>query len=106
MLAIENVYWKCMLKGDQNAFLSIYKHYYQSLFRYGFCLCKDREITKDCIQELFLELWKKSDTINEDVRDIQSYLFTWLRRKINRAISTAAKHGHPKIFSDEQVQVA
>jgi RNA polymerase sigma factor (sigma-70 family) len=89
MFANETVYWKCMLEGDQNAFLNIYNHYYPSLFRYGFCLSKDKELTKDCIQELFLELWNKSATVNKNVQDIKSYLFTWLRRKINKAIFSA-----------------
>lgn len=91
MLASETSYWKCMLEGDQNAFINIYNSYYTSLFRYGFCLSKDKELTKDCIQELFLELWHKSATINKDVQDIRSYLFTWLRRKINKAISVSAQ---------------
>lgn len=99
MLANEISYWKCMLEGDQNAFLNIYNKYYQSLFRYGFYLCKDKELTKDCIQELFLELWNKSSTINKNVQDIRTYLFTWLRRKLSKAVSASIRQKAKQTFA-------
>lgn len=82
MPAVETEYWIRMLEGDQNAFLFIYKTYYQELFRYGFTLSHDKELTKDCIQELFLELWNNNCSVNKNVHDTRAYLFTWLRRKI------------------------
>src|SRR5690242_12079529 len=87
MFANETDYWIRILEGDENAFLFIYRKHYNELFRYGLILSKDKELTKDCIQEVFMELWKNSPTINKNVHDIRAYLFTWLRRKINRAIA-------------------
>jgi len=84
-------YWLCMAGGDQNAFLTIYQNNYQELFCYGFSISTDRELTKDCIQELFLEIWKTRNTLNKDVSNVQSYLFTWLRRKISSSLSRLAK---------------
>ena len=84
-------YWLCMVGGDQNAFLTIYQNHYQALFSYGFSITTDKELTKDCIQELFLEIWKTRITLNKDVGNIRSYLFTWLRRKITYALSRLAK---------------
>lgn len=74
-----------MITGDKEAFLAIYHNHYQALFYYGFSLTADRELTKDCIQELFLDIWNTRPTLNKEVENIQSYLFTWLRRKISRA---------------------
>lgn len=84
-------YWLCMAGGDQNAFLTIYQNHYQALFCYGFSITTDKELTKDCIQELFLEIWKTRDTLNTDVSNVRSYLFTWLRRKISYALSRLDK---------------
>ena len=84
-------YWLCMVGGDQNAFLTIYQNHYQALFSYGFSITTDKELTKDCIQELFLEIWKTRITLNKEVGNIRSYLFTWLRRKISYALSRLAK---------------
>jgi RNA polymerase sigma factor (sigma-70 family) len=91
MFASENGYWIRMLEGDQNAFLFIYKKYYKELFRYGFILSKDKELTKDSIQEVFMELWNNASSLTREVHDIRAYLFTWLRRKINRTISRSIR---------------
>jgi RNA polymerase sigma factor (sigma-70 family) len=83
--------WRSMAEGDNRSFLILYHTYYQALFCYGFSLSVDRELTKDCIQELFVEIWTTRSTLNKDVKNVQSYLFTWLRRKISRELSRLAK---------------
>ncbi|MEP7377115.1 MAG: sigma-70 family RNA polymerase sigma factor [Chitinophagaceae bacterium] len=83
--------WLCMAGGDRNAFLTIYHNHYHALFCYGFSITTDKELTKDCIQELFLDIWKTRDTLNKEVSNVRSYLFTWLRRKITSALSGLAK---------------
>jgi len=80
-------YWLCMVGGDQNAFLTIYQNHYQALFCYGISITTDKELTKDCIQELFMEIWKTRRTLNGKVKNIRAYLFTWLRRKIFHELS-------------------
>jgi RNA polymerase sigma factor (sigma-70 family) len=80
-----------MTEGDKGSFLVIYETHYQALFCYGFSLSVDRELTKDCIQELFVEIWSTRYSLNRDVKNVRSYLFTWLRRKISRELSRLAK---------------
>jgi DNA-directed RNA polymerase specialized sigma24 family protein len=48
--------WKGYLKGDEAAFREIYEEYIDPLFAYGCKLTKDREIVKDCIQDIFIDL--------------------------------------------------
>ena len=79
---MDTSHWKLMAAGDLQAFLHIYESHYRVLFTYGFTLSADRELTKDCLQELFLELWNTRASLNPDVTEIRSYLMTWLRRKI------------------------
>ncbi len=80
-----------MVRGDKEAFLAIYHENFRALFYYGFRLTADRELTKDCIQELFLDIWNTRPTLNKEVDNIQSYLFTWLRRKISRKQTKALR---------------
>lgn len=82
--AFMNKDWHNMVKGDKEAFLAIYHDRYRALFCYGFSLTADRELTKDCIQDLFLDIWNRRQTLNKEVENIPSYLSTWLRRKISR----------------------
>jgi RNA polymerase sigma factor (sigma-70 family) len=83
--------WRRMTEGDKGSFLVIYETHYQALFSYGFSLSADRELTKDCIQELFAEIWNTRSTLTQDVNNVRSYLFTWLRRKVSRELSRLAK---------------
>ena len=76
--------WNCMKEGSKDAFLNIYQENYMALFAYGFSITCDKELTKDCIQEMFLEIWDSRASLNSDVQNVRSYLCTWLRRKISR----------------------
>lgn len=84
-------YWELMLAGDKEAFLAIYRDNYKLLFRYGFSLCADKELTKDCIQELFLEIWNIRTKLNKDVSNVPAYLCTWLRRNISHNLTKSSK---------------
>lgn len=74
-------------RGDRDAFLALYKSHYQALYCYGATLTTNKELTKDCLQELFLELWHKQTYLSKEIKNFRSYLFTWLRRKIVHELS-------------------
>lgn len=93
--------WKCMKEGSKNAFLNIYHENYNSLFSYGFSITCDKELTKDCIQEMFLEIWNTRVSINCDVQNVRSYLFSWLRRKISRIQRSLIKQRSSEEFSED-----
>lgn len=94
---MENSQWMSVLEGDKEAFLAFYEENYQILYSYGFRLCGNKELVKDCIQELFLELWKSRKTVNPDVKSGLSYLMTWLRRIISRQLKISSKQQDYKI---------
>lgn len=75
--------WNAFRAGSDVAFGAIARHYYRSLFSYGLKFSKDKEFVKDCIQDLFLELWAKRDTLG-DTSFVKFYLLKSLRRKIHR----------------------
>jgi RNA polymerase sigma-70 factor (ECF subfamily) len=91
--------WGSMVGGDRKAFLALYKSHYQALFSYGITLTANRELTKDCLQELFLEIWYKQSSLNKEIKNVRSYLFTWLRRKLFRELALLSG----KIFTDEMI---
>jgi len=79
--------WGGLTRGNPEAFLSIYENHYAALFTYGFSLTANREMIKDCIQEMFTEIWNTRKTLNKKVNKVKPYLFTWLRRKIYHELS-------------------
>ncbi|MDE3142658.1 MAG: sigma-70 family RNA polymerase sigma factor [Bacteroidota bacterium] len=68
----------------------MYKAYYQFLFAYGFRISADKELTKDCIHESFLEIWNNRGNLPE-VQHVGAYLKTIVRRKILKEIPKTIK---------------
>ncbi|GAB3976963.1 sigma-70 family RNA polymerase sigma factor [Spirosoma terrae] len=73
--------WNAFRRGDETAFGQIAHRFYKSLFNYGVKFSKDREFVKDCLQDLFMELWYKRETLG-DTEFVKFYLLKSLRRKI------------------------
>jgi len=75
--------WSSFKKGHEGAFNFIYSEYFPILFRYGHGFTRDREIIKDCIQDLFIELRQSGNNLS-DTSSIRYYLYRSLRYKILR----------------------
>ncbi len=85
--------WDAFRKGDESAFGQIARRYYRSLFGYGIKFSRDREFVKDCIQDLYLELWAKRGSLG-DTDFVKFYLLKSLRRKIYR--ESTRRHWAPE----------
>ncbi|HVX52403.1 MAG TPA: sigma-70 family RNA polymerase sigma factor [Chitinophagaceae bacterium] len=75
--------WNKFRKGDKEAFARLAALHYQPLFNYGSRFTTDFDFLKDCIQELFLSLWKNRLTVGE-TSFVKYYLFKSLRRKLKQ----------------------
>jgi RNA polymerase sigma factor (sigma-70 family) len=62
-------------------FLQLYKKYYHCLLFIGLKEIKDAHLVKDTIQQQFLYLWEKRETITE-AKNVKSYLVTSFLRKL------------------------
>ncbi len=68
-------------QGDANAFSELYDMYVQPLFYYGCHLTDDRELLKDCIQDVFVKLYLKKDALNT-IEKFKSYLYISLKNRL------------------------
>lgn len=82
--------WHDFQRGDEAAFAKIYSINADGMYGYGMKLVKDNELVKDCIQDLFIELWDTKYRLSS-VHTIKAYLFKCLRRKL---IAGASKQRH------------
>lgn len=73
--------WKGLINGDKEMFLALYRKYYHSLLFIGLKEIKDAGLVKDAIQQQFLYLWEKKETIQE-AKNVKSYLITSFLRKL------------------------
>jgi RNA polymerase sigma factor (sigma-70 family) len=78
----ESHLWDQLVRyGDKTALKSIYSAYARLLFNYGMHVTQNKDLVKDCIQDLFLELLKNHATLSK-TSSIKYYLYKSLRRKI------------------------
>jgi RNA polymerase sigma factor (sigma-70 family) len=75
--------WQSFLDGDPEALTYIYQCHYKKLVKYGAKLSADEEFVEDCIQDVFLQLWKNKESIGK-TESIRFYLLKALRRRITK----------------------
>ncbi len=65
--------WRRFKKDDKAAFIHIYTRYFNVIYNYGFKMCNDEEIIKDCIHDVFAQINESKSRLS-DVRNIKFYL--------------------------------
>lgn len=84
-------FWNQFRKGDENAFSSLYRSYVHILYQYCSQFTLDKPLIKDCIHDLFVELWKNRGTIG-DTTSVRYYLMASIKRKLVRHINAYQKN--------------
>lgn len=74
-------YWEKLRNGDKQALFALYNNCYFHLVRFGLKICGNDELVKDCITQLFLQLWGKRENL-KPVGNVQAYLFTAFKRHL------------------------
>jgi len=77
--------WKRFRSGDRYAFSEIYEEFADVLFAYGSKITSDRELLKDCIQDLFYNLYRYNINL-QSPENLEFYLFRSLKNDIVRKI--------------------
>lgn len=95
--------WKGLMQGDKELFLALYKKYYHSLLFIGLKEIKDAGLVKDTIQQQFLYLWEKRETIKE-AKNVKSYLITSFLRRLNYDWKKSASTGNLEVVWNNYVK--
>ena len=75
--------WHLALNGDRDSFQRLLETTYDLMFQYGHKFSNDTELIKDSIQDVFLEILEKRNTLNKDIPP-KPYLLASLRRRLHR----------------------
>jgi RNA polymerase sigma factor (sigma-70 family) len=73
--------WNEINKGKADALDKLYDLYANNLFNYGRQISVDRELIKDCIQELFVAIWNKRNKCHVP-ENPKAYMLKILKYKI------------------------
>ncbi len=82
----EDLIWSQLKAGEKSALEKIYVKYSRELFRYGMAIKPNRSFIKDCIQELFIDLWKYRGGLKQ-TDSIKNYLFKCLSNRISKEVT-------------------
>ena len=85
--------WNQLRLGDEEAFSSLFERYYSTLVNYGKTLMTGEDRVKDCVQDVFVDIWTYRYKLNEAIV-VKAYLLSSVRKRIARL------HHREHIFSN------
>ena len=85
--------WNKLRLGDEDAFSSLFERYYSTLVNYGKTLMTGEDRVKDCVQDVFVDIWTYRYKLNEAIV-VKAYLLSSVRKRIARL------HRREHIFSN------
>jgi RNA polymerase sigma factor (sigma-70 family) len=77
----ESLLWKELISGNEDACAYLYRKYIEELFAYGMRFTSDKELVKDCIQDLFVKIYHNGSNLNP-TDNVRLYLFIALKNII------------------------
>lgn len=96
-------WWAALKAREEDALAHIYSTHIDDLLQYGHRFSQDSLLVEDCMQDLFVQLWKKRGTLG-DTTSIRAYLFVALRRSIIRAVKKKLKQNSNRTPEDYDFQ--
>lgn len=82
--------WLAFKEGDKEAYSILYRKYYYILINYGFHFIPNKDLVKDCLNDLFFYLWKKKESIAIPA-SVKSYLFAAYKRHLLNATKASKR---------------
>lgn len=92
------------MEGDQDMFLALYRKYYHSLLFIGLKEIKDAHLVKDAIQQQFLYLWEKRNSI-QPAKNVKAYLVSSFLRKLTADWKRAEKTDNLQVAWNNTVEM-
>ena len=81
MQKISKLLLESLKKGDERAFNELYNSYREPALRFCNSILKDIEESENIIQEVFIKIWNRRETINPEL-NFTSYLFTIIKNRV------------------------
>ncbi|WP_332369142.1 RNA polymerase sigma factor [Spirosoma telluris] len=75
--------WEQLKNGSELAFGKILANYFNPLQNYGCKFVRDEDFVKDCVQEVFIEIWNRRDRISTP-DSVRAYLLSCVRKRVLR----------------------
>lgn len=73
--------WYFFKKGESHGFSLLFKKYYPQLHVYGLKLSNNQELTEDCLQNFFIQLFENRERLGK-INSLKAYLFVSFKRRL------------------------
>ncbi len=107
---LEETLFKLVKRGDESAFEMLFKLYYSDLCSYAVTFVKIPEIAEEIVQETFINIWQKRNSIDIDVswkayvyRAIHNRCLNHLKR--SRVLKKLDQETHDDIIYHHQIVI-
>ena len=75
--------WQQLKEGSEQALGKLINRYFNVLQNYGCKFVRDEAFVKDCVQEVFIELWRRRERLSIPNR-VRAYLLGSVRKRVLR----------------------
>ncbi|GGG04367.1 RNA polymerase sigma factor [Pontibacter amylolyticus] len=87
----EQEVWGRYKAGSEDDFSLLYRHFAPIMLRYGNRITTDKELIRDCLQQVFFSLWKSRATVGTPA-SVQHYLLKAIRNELIKKGKRAKLH--------------
>lgn len=92
--------WRAFKSGDRKAFENLLNQFYPSLYNYGQRLVKNSDFAQDCLQDFFIDLWNRRESL-EEPQSVKAYLVTSYKRRLFKEKKRSFWHKRVTDLEDE-----
>ena len=85
-LYIDSLLLQALRQDDERALSYLFSSQYNKLYRAGIKWCLDSDVTEECIQAVFQDLWQYRHKLTE-IQSFEAYLKASLKRRIGREMA-------------------
>ena len=100
--ADDAVLWEQIKNGNKSGMEGLYIKYTQQLFNLGMSIKNDRSFIKDCIHEVFVNIWGYRSSLKH-TDNVKLYLFKCLSNKVRKEISKDKRRYSQESIDDYEV---
>ncbi|MEO8415935.1 MAG: sigma-70 family RNA polymerase sigma factor [Ginsengibacter sp.] len=96
----ENELIELIAKGDEFAFSTLVTNYKNRIYSIAFKLTKSTVIAEEIVQDVFLKIWLKRDTL-PGIQNFGGYIFIITRNDVYKVLKEIAQNYRVTLLTDE-----
>ncbi|MDJ1504415.1 RNA polymerase sigma factor [Xanthocytophaga agilis] len=81
----DEVLFQHLQNGDSDAFAELYRRYVKVLYNYAYRLSGSKDKAQDAVQDTFVEIWNRRESIGK-IQNAKAYLLSCTRRRLTLVV--------------------